>query len=109
MICTGESQSKLTTEAQRHREERKPRKTQNTRNDNGGIRREFNRPSVFLLPWFLLCVSAPLWLALMYLGIEIGGTKLQVGLGPGDGTLAGLWRGVVNVAEGPEGIRGQIS
>src|SRR3712207_8358770 len=28
----------------------------------------------------------------MYLGIEIGGTKLQLGLGPGDGTLAALDR-----------------
>jgi glucokinase len=45
----------------------------------------------------------------MYLGIEIGGTKLQLGFGPGDGTLAGLWRGTINVAEGPEGIRRQIT
>src|SRR5437899_4895032 len=45
----------------------------------------------------------------MYLGIEIGGTKLQIGLGPADGTLAGLWRGAVDVAAGPEGIRRQIS
>jgi glucokinase len=44
----------------------------------------------------------------MYIGIEIGGTKLQLGLGPGDGTLAGLWRGTVDVAAGPEGIRRQI-
>src|SRR5881396_3073492 len=44
----------------------------------------------------------------MFLGIEIGGTKLQLGLGPGDGTLAGLWRGTVDVAAGPEGIRQQI-
>jgi glucokinase len=44
----------------------------------------------------------------MYLGIEIGGTKLQLGLGAGDGTLLGLWRGPVNVALGPEGIRRQI-
>jgi glucokinase len=44
----------------------------------------------------------------VYLGIEIGGTKLQLGIGPGDGTLAGLWRATVNVAEGPEGIRRQI-
>jgi glucokinase len=44
-----------------------------------------------------------------YLGIEIGGTKLQVGIGPGDGTLAGLWRGTVDVAAGPEGIRRQIT
>jgi glucokinase len=44
----------------------------------------------------------------MYLGIEIGGTKLQLGLGAGDGVLAGLWRGTVDVAAGPEGIRRQI-
>jgi glucokinase len=44
----------------------------------------------------------------MYLGIEIGGTKLQLGLGPGDGTLAALWRGTVDVARGGEGIREQI-
>lgn len=45
----------------------------------------------------------------MYLGIEIGGTKLQLGLGPGDGTLAALWRGTVDVAAGAEGIRRQIT
>jgi glucokinase len=44
----------------------------------------------------------------MYLGIEIGGTKLQLGVGPGDGTLAGLWRGNVDVDAGGEGIRRQI-
>jgi glucokinase len=44
----------------------------------------------------------------MFLGIEIGGTKLQLGIGPGDGTLAGLWRGIVDVAAGPDGIRRQI-
>src|SRR5258707_9744508 len=44
----------------------------------------------------------------MYIGIEIGGTKLQVGVGAGDGVLAGLWRETVNVAAGPEGIRRQI-
>jgi glucokinase len=43
-----------------------------------------------------------------YLGIEIGGTKLQLGIGPDDGTLTGLWRGTVDVAAGPEGIRRQI-
>ena len=43
-----------------------------------------------------------------YLGIEIGGTKLQLGVGPGTGTLSGLWRGDVNVADGPDGIRRQI-
>lgn len=45
----------------------------------------------------------------MFLGIEIGGTKLQLGLGEGDGILAGLWRGTVDVAAGPEGIRRQIT
>lgn len=44
-----------------------------------------------------------------YLGIEIGGTKLQLGIGRGDGTLAALWRGKVDVAAGPEGIRRQIT
>lgn len=44
----------------------------------------------------------------MYLGIEIGGTKLQLGLGPGDGTIAALWRGNVASAEGADGIRKQI-
>lgn len=44
----------------------------------------------------------------MYLGIEIGGTKLQLGVGADDGKLRGLWRGTVDVAAGPEGIRRQI-
>jgi glucokinase len=44
----------------------------------------------------------------MWLGIEIGGTKLQLGVGPDDGKLRGLWRGAVDVAAGPEGIRRQI-
>jgi glucokinase len=44
----------------------------------------------------------------MFLGIEIGGTKLQLGVGPGDGTLRGNWRGTVNVASGGDGIRRQI-
>jgi glucokinase len=44
----------------------------------------------------------------MFLGIEIGGTKLQLGIGPGDGTLRALWRGEVNIVDGPEGIRRQI-
>jgi glucokinase len=44
----------------------------------------------------------------MYLGIEIGGTKLQIGLGAGDGALLGLWRGTVDVAAAGEGIRKQI-
>jgi glucokinase len=45
----------------------------------------------------------------MYLGIEIGGTKLQLGVGRGAGALADLWRGAVDVAAGPEGIRRQIT
>lgn len=44
----------------------------------------------------------------MYLGIEIGGTKLQLGIGPGDGTMLGFWRGQVDVAAGGDGIRKQI-
>src|SRR5947207_6006679 len=44
----------------------------------------------------------------VFLGIEIGGTKLQLGVGAGDGVLAGLWRGTVDVAAGPEGIRQQV-
>jgi glucokinase len=44
----------------------------------------------------------------MFLGIEIGGTKLQLGLGRGDGVLSALWRGVVDPAEGSDGIRRQI-
>jgi glucokinase len=44
-----------------------------------------------------------------FLGIEIGGTKLQLGIGAGDGVLEGLWRGTVDVAAGPEGIRKQIT
>jgi glucokinase len=44
----------------------------------------------------------------MWLGIEIGGTKLQLGVGPDDGKLRGLWRGAVDAAAGPEGIRRQI-
>jgi glucokinase len=45
----------------------------------------------------------------MYLGIEIGGTKLQLGIGPGNGTLTDLWRGTVDPAAGSEGIRRQIT
>src|SRR5262249_29417369 len=44
----------------------------------------------------------------MYLGIEIGGTKLQLGVGPDDGRLRGLWRGAVDAAAAPAGIRRQI-
>jgi glucokinase len=45
----------------------------------------------------------------VFLGIEIGGTKLQLGIGPDDGVLRALWRGSVDVAAGPEGIRRQIT
>jgi glucokinase len=45
----------------------------------------------------------------MFLGIEIGGTKLQLGVGPGDGKLLGLWRGSVVAAEGAGGIQRQIT
>jgi len=45
----------------------------------------------------------------MHLGIEIGGTKLQLGVGAGDGSpLAELERFDVDAARGAEGIRGQI-
>lgn len=44
----------------------------------------------------------------MFLGIEIGGTKLQLGIGAGDGVLKARWRGDVDVAAGGEGIRCQI-
>src|SRR5438309_3935622 len=45
----------------------------------------------------------------MYIGIEIGGTKLQLGAGLGDGVLRGLWRETIDVKAGPEGIRRQIT
>ena len=44
----------------------------------------------------------------MYLGIEIGGTKLQLGIGPGDGRLVALERARVDPWDGAEGIRNQI-
>lgn len=44
----------------------------------------------------------------MYLGIEIGGTKLQLALGAGDGTLSATWRGTVDPRHGGDGIRTQI-
>ena len=45
----------------------------------------------------------------MFLGIEIGGTKLQLGLGQGDGAITALWRSTVEPAEGSEGIRKTIA
>lgn len=44
----------------------------------------------------------------MFLGIEIGGTKLQLGLGAGEGVINALWRGAVNPVKGSDGIREQI-
>jgi glucokinase len=44
----------------------------------------------------------------MYLGIEIGGTKLQLGIGDDSGTLIALWRGEVQPERGAQGIREQI-
>jgi len=43
-----------------------------------------------------------------YIGVEIGGTKLQIGIGSGDGTLDALWRGVALPQKGAQGIRNQI-
>jgi glucokinase len=44
----------------------------------------------------------------MFLGIEIGGTKLQLALGEGDGKFLSFWRGTVDPARGGEGIRERI-
>lgn len=44
----------------------------------------------------------------VFLGVEIGGTKLQAGLGRGDGKLLALERRKVDPARGGEGIRGQL-
>src|SRR5437660_12824948 len=44
----------------------------------------------------------------MYIGVESGGSELQLGVGLGDGVLRGLWRETVDVKAGPEGIRRQI-
>ncbi|HEV3165708.1 MAG TPA: ROK family protein [Isosphaeraceae bacterium] len=45
----------------------------------------------------------------LFLGIEIGGTKLQLGLGHGDGRLLARSRLAVNPASGGDGIRRQIA
>jgi len=44
----------------------------------------------------------------MFLGIEIGGSKLQLAVGNADGQLRGNWRGGVDLAAGAAGIRQQI-
>jgi glucokinase len=43
------------------------------------------------------------------LGIEIGGTKLQLGLGSGDGTLVAFERRTIAPGDGAEGILAQIA
>ena len=47
-------------------------------------------------------------MAPLYLGIEIGGTKLQLGLGEGDGQILALERRKVDPSLGALGILGQI-
>jgi glucokinase len=44
-----------------------------------------------------------------FLGIEIGGTKLQVIIGTGDGEIIRSWRGTVRRELGGKGIREQLS
>jgi predicted NBD/HSP70 family sugar kinase len=44
----------------------------------------------------------------MFLGIEIGGTKLQLGLGRGDGQLLALWRGAVDAAAGGLAVQAHL-
>lgn len=43
-----------------------------------------------------------------YIGIEIGGTKIQAALGHGDGKLLQTWRGAVEPAKGATGILDQL-
>jgi glucokinase len=45
----------------------------------------------------------------LLLGVEIGGTKLQLGLGRGDGRILSLSRAAVVPGAGAEGIRAQIA
>ena len=45
----------------------------------------------------------------LFLGIEIGGTKLQLGLGRGDGRILDLKRLTIVPADGASGIRAQIA
>ena len=44
----------------------------------------------------------------LLIGIEIGGTKLQLGLGHGDGTIVALERRTILPARGAAGVRDQI-
>ena len=43
-----------------------------------------------------------------YLGIEIGGTKLQIVQGAGGGTIARRWRATVDRGRGGPGIQEQL-
>jgi glucokinase len=45
----------------------------------------------------------------LLLGVEIGGTKLQLGLGRGDGRLLALERRTVDPSGGAEGLRAQVA
>ncbi len=45
----------------------------------------------------------------LFLGVEIGGTKLQLGLGRGDGAILALGRSTVDPRRGGEGIRDQLA
>jgi glucokinase len=44
-----------------------------------------------------------------FLGIEVGGTKLQLALGPGDGSIVALERRVIQPQAGAKGLLDQIS
>src|SRR5689334_18530681 len=44
----------------------------------------------------------------MFIGVEIGGTKLQVVAGDGHRGIARRWRGTVQAQFGSEGIRSEI-
>jgi glucokinase len=46
---------------------------------------------------------------LAFLGIEIGGTKLQLAMGPGDWTIAALERRVIRPEAGAKGLLDQIA
>jgi len=52
---------------------------------------------------FLTAMTDPIGL-----GVEIGGTKLQLGLGRGDGTLIAIERARVKLADGAQGILADI-
>ncbi len=45
----------------------------------------------------------------VYLGVEIGGTKLQLGLGAGDGRLSALERAAVEPSNGAPGVLEQVA